>query len=71
MTYRGAKAHDPSSDPTANQKVIPLAFNNHQGVRYVSGHVYEDGSYKLLEGRAGKGKGKRGKGKGQSQPKKE
>ncbi|KAJ9272126.1 hypothetical protein DTO212C5_1889 [Paecilomyces variotii] len=55
---QGANAHQSSKDPSDTQKVITLAFFNKSGTRMLSGHVHEDGTFKLAESRAGKGKAK-------------
>ncbi|OAX80056.1 hypothetical protein ACJ72_05621 [Emergomyces africanus] len=55
----GAKAHKSSKDPEDPAPVLTLGFYSKKGIRLLSGHVQEDGSYKLAESRAGKGRGKR------------
>ncbi|KAG5760586.1 hypothetical protein H9Q72_011301 [Fusarium xylarioides] len=56
---QGAKAHKSSRDPTDPDDVITLAFYSVNGTRLLSGHVHENGSYKLAESRMGKGKAKK------------
>ncbi|KAH1414973.1 hypothetical protein KXV70_004899 [Aspergillus fumigatus] len=53
---QGAKAHRSSKDPTDDDDVLTIAFYSQNGTRLLSGHVHEDGTYKLAESRAGKGK---------------
>ncbi|KAL3429150.1 hypothetical protein BDV09DRAFT_180876 [Aspergillus tetrazonus] len=53
---QGAKAHKSSKDPTDDDDVLTIAFYSQNGTRLLSGHVREDGTYRLAESRAGKGK---------------
>ncbi|RAL06583.1 uncharacterized protein BO97DRAFT_401728 [Aspergillus homomorphus CBS 101889] len=55
---QGAKAHKSSKDPADPEDVITIGFYSQNGTRLLSGHVHENGTYKLAESRAGKGKGK-------------
>ncbi|PYH99826.1 hypothetical protein BO71DRAFT_394047 [Aspergillus ellipticus CBS 707.79] len=55
---QGAKAHKSSKDPSDPDDVITIGFYSQNGTRLLSGHVHENGTYKLAESRAGKGKGK-------------
>ncbi|KAF9885148.1 hypothetical protein FE257_000674 [Aspergillus nanangensis] len=54
---QGAKAHKSSKDPSDLDDVLTIAFYSQNGTRLLSGHVHENGTYKLAESRAGKGKG--------------
>lgn len=56
---RGAKAHKSAKDPTDPEDVLTIGFKSQNGTRLLSGHVHENGTYKLAESRAGKGKGKK------------
>lgn len=56
---RGAKAHQSHKDPTDPMDVLTIGFYSQSGTRLLSGHVHEDGTYKLAESRAGKGKAKK------------
>ncbi|RMD42064.1 hypothetical protein DV735_g3062, partial [Chaetothyriales sp. CBS 134920] len=51
---QGAKAHKPHKDPSDPEEVITLGFYSANGSRVLSGHVHQDGSYKLAESRMGK-----------------
>jgi hypothetical protein len=55
---RGAKAHKSHKDPTDPDDVLTIAFYSQNGTRLLSGHVHENGTYKVAESRARKGKGK-------------
>ncbi|PYH38663.1 MFS general substrate transporter [Aspergillus neoniger CBS 115656] len=55
---QGAKAHNSSKVPTDDKKVITVGFYSKNGIRLLSGHVHEDGSYQLFESRAGKEMGR-------------
>jgi hypothetical protein len=58
---RGAKAHKSSRDPSDPDDVLTIAFYSQNGTRMLSGHVHDNGTYRLAESRAGKGKGNKGK----------
>jgi hypothetical protein len=51
---RGAKAHKSSKDPDDPDDVITLAFYTARGQRMLSGHVHENGTFKLAESRLGR-----------------
>ncbi|KAJ5943167.1 hypothetical protein N7516_003335 [Penicillium verrucosum] len=54
---QGEMAHKSSKDPSDPDDVLTIAFYSQNGTRLLSGHVHENGTYKLAESRAGKGKG--------------
>ncbi|KAI2794150.1 hypothetical protein POX_a00740 [Penicillium oxalicum] len=58
---QGAKAHKSSKDPSDPDDVLTIAFYSQNGTRLLSGHIHENGTYKLAESRAGKGKGSKQK----------
>lgn len=63
MLDRGAKPHKSSKDPSDPDDVLTIAFYSQNGTRLLSGHVHENGTYKLSESRAGKGKRQGSEGK--------